>query len=193
MRMSLPLTKFEYSHSREDALHRAATEWGIEREFWDIFGHHHVASGEIEARILGSLGLDVSSLEAVDRARRERFEKHASSLVPGTSVISESQKSFELVLFAGPLPKVMVELTLETGSVSTYNPDPLHIEPVYDLELGHQRWTAYRVPLPAETPLGYHRIRISIDDTWLAEGRVIVCPDRAYLPDHLREAARAAG
>src|SRR6476646_7217240 len=146
MRMSRPLTKFEYSHSREDALHRAATEWGIEREFWDIFGHHHVASGDIEARILGSLSVDVSSEESVDRARRDRFEKHASSLVPGTSVISESEKSFELALLAAPVPSIAVELTLEPGTASTYTPDLRHFRAVRDVELDGQRWTVYRVP-----------------------------------------------
>jgi len=67
--MSRPLIRFEYSTSREDALHRAATEWGVEREFWDIFGHHHVASAETEAKILASLGVDVSSTGRVDAAR----------------------------------------------------------------------------------------------------------------------------
>ena len=193
MRMSRPLTKFEYSRSREDALHRAATEWGIEREFWDIFGHHHVASGDIEARILGSLGVDVSTQESVDRARRERFEKHASSLVPGTSVISESEKSFELALLAAPVPSIAVELTLEPGTASTYTPDSRHFRAVRDVELDGQRWTVYRVPLPESTPLGYHRVRISINGTWLAEGNIIVCPDRAYVPDRLRDGARTAG
>lgn len=193
MRMSRPLKKFEYSHDREDALHKAAIEWGIEREFWDIFGHHHVASADIEARILGSLGVDVSSRESVDAARRQKFDKHASSLVAGTSVISESQKSFELALLAGPVPQVAVQLILENGTPITYEPDPLHLEPVRDLELDDRKWTVYRVPLPGETPLGYHRIRVAINGAWLAEGRAIVCPDRAYLPDHLRDGARAAG
>jgi 4-alpha-glucanotransferase len=191
--MPLPLTKFEYSYNREDALHRAATEWGIEREFWDIFGQHHVASGDIEARILGSLGVNVSSRESVDRARRERFERHAASPVRGTSVISENEKAFEIVLLSGPLPEVTVELTLEAGAVSTYTPDRAHFEPLYELELDGQRWIAYRVPLPAETPLGYHHIRISIHGTCVGEGNIVICPDRAYLPDHLRDGARSAG
>lgn len=191
--MPLPLIKFEYSHNREDALHRAATEWGIEREFWDIFGHHHVASGDIEARILGSLGVDVSSHESVDHARRARFERHAASPVRGTSVISESQKVFELVLISGPLPDVAIELTLEGGSVTAYTPDRGHFEAGRELELDGQRWIAYLVPLPAETPLGYHQIRVSINGAWASAGRIVVCPDRAYLPDHLRDGARSAG
>src|SRR5438270_2082289 len=127
--MSRPLVRFEYSTSREDALHRAATEWGVEREFWDIFGHHHIASAETEARILSSLGVDVNSTEQIDAARRRRFERKAASVVPGTSVISERGMAFELSLLSGELPPVEVELLLEEGTSITYVPDPSHLVP----------------------------------------------------------------
>jgi 4-alpha-glucanotransferase len=183
--MLRPLIRFERSSSREDALHRAATEWGVEREFWDIFGVHHVASADIEARILSSLGVDVSSAESVDAARRRRFEGIGSSLCPGTSVISERERAFELSLFAGELPSIQVELKLEDGSVISYAPAQHRMTPLRDLELENQRWTVYRVPLPDSTPLGYHKLRICIDGNWHSETRVIVCPARAYMPEHL--------
>jgi 4-alpha-glucanotransferase len=191
--MSRPVIKFEYSHSREDALHRAATEWGIEREFWDIFGRHHVASSDIEARILASLGVDVHSQESVDGARRNRFERHATSVVPGTSVVSENSKLVDLTLLAGPVPQLAIELLEERGRSVRYNPDPSRFSAQRDLELDGQRWTVYQIPLPGDTPLGYHRLRVAVNGNWLADGRVIVCPDRAYLPEHIKNGAHSAG
>jgi 4-alpha-glucanotransferase len=191
--MSRPLIRFECSSNHEEALHRAATEWGIEREFWDIFGTHHVASADIEARILSSLGVDVSSAESVDAARRRRFNGIANSLVPGTSVISERDRAFELSLFTGDLPSIQVELALEDGSVVSYVPARDQMIPLRDLEVDHQRWTVYRVPLPESTPLGYHKLRLFINGNCQTEARLIVCPERAYMPKHLGNGTRTGG
>src|ERR1700751_4747408 len=122
--MSFPLIYFEYSTDRDDALHRVAVEWGIEREFYDIFGNHHVASAETEAKVLRSLGVDVSSRASIDLARMRRFENRVASVVPGPSVIAESDKAIELSLFAGELPDVKVQVALEDGRTLEFRHGP---------------------------------------------------------------------
>src|SRR6185437_6382970 len=52
-RMPLSQIKFEHAPSYEDALHKAAVEWGVEREFWDIFGNYHVAPADTGREFLG--------------------------------------------------------------------------------------------------------------------------------------------
>jgi 4-alpha-glucanotransferase len=191
--MSRPLIRFEYSSSHDDALHRAATEWGVEREFWDIFGTHHVASAHTESKILASLGVDVSSKENLDKARRQKFEQQATSLVPGTSVISEQENVFELSLFSGEIPSVQIELVHEDGTNIVYTPHKSCFAPARHLQLDAQQWTVYQVPLPDSTPLGYHTIRIAINGRFQKEARIVVCPEKAYLPEHLKNGERTAG
>jgi 4-alpha-glucanotransferase len=191
--MTLPQVHFDYSASREEALHRAAVEWGIEREFWDIFGHQHIASADTEAKILAALGVDVSTKDSIDRARRSRFERLAASVVSDTSVIAENDKAVFLSLLSGPLPEIQLDLALENGSQLSSNPKQEELTAARTLELDGRQWTVYRVPLHHETPLGYHTLRVTLNREWTKESRVIICPERAYIPHSLANGGRTAG
>ncbi len=191
--MTLPHIIFNYSPTREEALHQAAVEWGIEREFWDIFGRHHVATADTEARILASLKVDISTKESIDEARRKRFERGAASVLADTIVIGEAEKAVEISLLSGDLPDIRFDLRLENGTALSIQPEPAHLKAVKEYVLDGQRWTVYRMPLPFETPLGYHTLRIILNGAWSKEARVILCPERAYIPEHLAANGRTAG
>lgn len=191
--MSLPQIRFEYATSYEDSLHRAATEWGIEREFYDIFGKHHVASADTEAKILASLSMAVSSQEEVDGARRRRFLEEVAVPLKKTSVISEREKQVELSLPAAEKLALKLELQLENGSTVDLESQLAQMTPVRSLELDGQTWVVHRLSLPNQTPLGYHKLRLSINGKQSAESRVIVCPDRAYLPERIQHGGKTTG
>lgn len=191
--MPLPHIKFEYAANYEDSLHRAAAEWGIERQFYDIFGNHHVATADTEARILASLGLAVSSKEAVDSERKRQFLQEAAFPLKKTVVISEREKAVELSLPASEKPDLKLQLQLESGSVADVDCSIEQLVPVRTIELDDKTWIAYRVPLPTNTPLGYHTLHLAINGRPAVDSRVIVCPDRAYIPDALQNGGRTAG
>lgn len=191
--MSLPHIKFEYAASYEDSLHRAAAEWGIEREFYDIFGKHHVATADTEAKILASLGLAVASKEEVDAARRHRFLKETASPLKKTSVISSNEKAVELTLPASERPDFKLQLRWESGGAADLNYSLDQLIPVKSMELDGNTWIAYRLPLPPDTPLGYHSLHLSINGTPAVDSRVIVCPDQAYNPENFQHGGRTAG
>src|SRR5271157_5509394 len=90
--MPLPQIVFEPSNSYEDALHKAAGECGIEREFWDIFGKRHVASAAMESRILAALGLDTSSRKTIEDQRILRFQRRVMLPIQPVSITSEQEK-----------------------------------------------------------------------------------------------------
>ncbi len=52
---------------------------------------------------------------------------------------------------------------------------------------------AKRLALTHKLPLGYHTVRVSVADLPQAEMRLIVTPDRAYLPRFLEDGGRSAG
>jgi 4-alpha-glucanotransferase len=191
--MPLPQIRFEYATNYEDSLHRAASEWGVEREFYDIFGNHHVASATTEAKILASLGLCVSSTEEVDAARRRHFWEQAEPPLQKTAVISERENAVELTLPASEKLEGRLELELEGGATIHLDSSLDRLTPLRNLELDGKTWTVFRLPLPDETPLGYHTFRLLVDGKPAVESRVIVCPDRAYLPQRLEHGGRIAG
>jgi 4-alpha-glucanotransferase len=193
--MPLLQIKFEHASSYEDALHRAAAEWGVEREFWDIFGNYHVAPADTEARILGSLGVDVSSQDTVEEARMRRFQQRAAVL-PNTSVVSENDKAVDISLPATlNAPRIHMELTLEDGRVLSADDKPGQISAAVELQRDGLRWFVYRMPLPGGTPLGYHTMRVSVEGhpSLAAEASLVVCPERAYLPEQFQQGGRTAG
>ena len=192
--MPLPQIVFEPSRSYEDALHKAADEWGIEREFWDIFGKRHVASAAMESRILAALSLDTSSQKTIENERIQRFERRVMLPIQPVSITSEQEKWFILSLAKSyTSAEVEIGITLESGEQLRANHKLSQLKMVGEWLLESRHWCAYLVPLPAEVPLGYHSLRVQIDDPLVAEGRLIVTPERAYLPPRLADGGKCAG
>jgi len=191
--VTMPETKFERSAGYEDALARAARECAIDHEYWDIFHKRHEVPAGTRHRILETLGWDVASAEAVDREREKRFQERAASALPQTIVVSESDKSVPLTLPASSNPAISFEVLLEGGERLAGSLDAAQLRRVCDLSLGDRRWTTYELSLPAEIPLGYHTLKIGIDSEAAGESHLIVCPNRAYLPQQLEDGGRTAG
>jgi len=161
--MASPLLPPQPSRDYAEALSRAAEMWGIERNYWDIFGAQHFASEQVIRTILGSLGLDTGDKESIDAAIRERQERQNAQPLPPTVVItvgsnlSVSAKAQEAV--------ADVHLQLEDGSERRFQSS---------LAEG-------RISLPPDLPLGYHQLTLTIGESrW--GSRLIVCPARAYAP-----------
>lgn len=186
--------RFEPSLNYEDALHRAALSWGIEREFWDIFGQFHVASEETVCRILTSMGVDTSSQESIDRAYNDRLCREWLPVLQPTQVVEEARKEILLAAPADLQGIIDFSLELEQGPIvagsRALSEMPLHAE----IFLQNQQVHSYRFALPENTPLGYHRLRVSIrDSSFSGEGAVIVCPSQAWLSEYPTNGGRTAG
>ena len=192
--MSLSRIRFEPARDFEDAVHRAAVEWGIEREFWDIFGNYHASTVETELRILSSIGVPCSSLDELEQARVNRFQSRVEKLLPITLVIGEHDKAVELAMRADADPHVNFELSLESGGQLSGTWHGPELVPVREMEWQGRVWRIYRIALPAELPLGYHTIRVSTADASNSStSALIICPDRAFVPDDLQPGLRTAG
>ena len=187
----MPQIEFESATSYEDALARAADECGICREYWDIFGKRHEVSVDVCRRFLQALRWDVSNLEGIERERAKRFEP--VSAVPRTLVVSESDKSIPVTIPASSSKEIGFEVLLEDGQRLAGSLESTQLRRVYGLTLGERRWVRYELSLPAEVPLGYHTLRITSDGELAGESHLIVCPNRAYLPDKLASGGRTAG
>ncbi len=189
----MPQIEFERAISYEDALVRAADECGIEREYWDIFHKKHEVTSEVRRGILQALGWDAKSVEAVEQERIRRFVEKSTSALEKTLVISGLDRAVPLTLPASSEGSIHFEIALEDGQRLTGSIERPQLRRTHDTVASGHLWTTYELRLPAELPLGYHTIEVTINDRAVGRSRLIVCPNRAYVPENLAGGGRIAG
>jgi 4-alpha-glucanotransferase len=175
--MASPTAPAQPSADYTDALSRAAELWGIEESYWDIFGTRHFATKQVTQAILQSLGVDTSSTGAIDAAIQVRQEQQNRQPLPSTVVITTGADLPLSIPADAAEAGAEVHIRLEDGS-----------ERVFQTRLAQAR-----LRLPADLPLGYHQIALTIPAHKLdCVSRLIVCPEKAYTPA-AGTAFRAAG
>jgi len=158
-----------------EKLGEAADLWGVERDYWDIFGQRHFASHEVLRAILGSLGVDASTAESLDAAIRDRQAEHTGRLMSSTLVILPGEQVPISIAAKAGGEAASVCIQLEDGTTRSFETE-LHDS---------------RLPLPEDLPLGYHQITLRIAFQEVTS-RLIVCPAKAYAPP-AGSPSRAAG
>jgi 4-alpha-glucanotransferase len=148
-----------------NTLAQAAALWGVEAEYWDIFGERHVASGALLERILKSLGVDTSSEAALQNAVAARKAAEASRLLPHTIVVTQSERRVMIRRPPGTdsMP-VEVSIEIEDGAAVMAQADAG--ESSFDLP---------------DLPLGYYGIT-AVCGGVTTHAALIIGPDRAWQP-----------
>jgi 4-alpha-glucanotransferase len=191
--MAVNETRFEAAVNYDDALWRAAAESDVQSSYWDIFGGQHHASRETLQAILRSLGWDVGTYEIIESQRRSQFLEQVQYIVPITCVVSESDKWVPVAFPSHVEMPISYQILLEDNNMLEGFAHTSQLQPVSTATLDRDHWTQYRLELPAEVPLGYHSLIISIEEQSVRPANLIICPDRAYLPDALAAGGRTAG
>lgn len=178
---------FSPAESFEEALRQASELWGIQDQYWDIFGNHHITPPSVQKHILTSMGVDAGDLRSLNQAIEDRFRGKWCCLAEPTLVVSAKEipvqvpAEFDGILHATFLWEDGSEQVLESSVWAL----PGEREAVFG-------FVRKLLPLPAGTPLGYHTVRLRAG-TMSCESRLIVCPERAYEPDFLLTGSKAAG
>lgn len=177
----------------DEALRRAARAWGIQDEYWDIWGNHHLAEPDVQRSILRSMGFDPDSLETLNAAIRRRAELDWGTLAPATLV---------LPLSGGTVPvsvpdwlqstQLQADFAWENGESVRIQVQLNDLTADGEITVDGQRLTKRLLPLPAGAQLGYHRLQMSAGDI-RTETRLILCPDKAYQPEFLERGGKGAG
>ena len=181
------------SATYDEALDRAAASWGIQPDYWDIWGNHHFAPLETKRAILQSFGVRADSKEGLDNALQERSRAEWLRVAPACLVMSENQRPREfpvhLPVEFGEL-EARIQLKLETGAGETHYVCLSGFPVTAEAEFCGGRYVRKLIPLPKHLPLGYHDLEILVGGT-SACMRLIIAPDQAYLPPGLRAAGVA--
>jgi 4-alpha-glucanotransferase len=164
-----------YTRSLDSALDRAAELWGIEPHFWDIWGTLHVTSPETKRAILRAMGVPVDTEDRLEQAIQSRLHREQTRLVPPCLVLSENQRPRQFPLRADASSQVNIEIRHEDGSIERY---------------GGTGFSLF-APLPESLPLGYYDVTVEVAGRPPESMRLILTPDRAYLPEDLRTAGVA--
>ena len=184
---------FQAAVNYDDALWLAAAESGVDASYYDIFGHQHHASRETLRSILGALGWNVEHFESIEDERKRRFTAELEAGLKRTLVVSESAKWVRLCAPENESFTASYEIQLENGERLAGSSDSSVLEALEIVAFFHRRWRVYKLALPAELPLGYHELNLSIDGRPSSPSHLIVCPDRTYLPEPLQRGGRAGG
>jgi 4-alpha-glucanotransferase len=175
-------------------IEQAARAWGIETDYWDIWGKQHSAAPDLEVAILQSLGVETLSKDSLRLAIEGRSQRRWRSLLaPTIFLTAEEPKEVSLSLPAARAgSRATFHIQTEDGRAIEVNV-ALHEFPAAEaVELNGQQLVSKRVPLPSDLTLGYHQITLEIDGEASGPSRLIVCPSRAFEPDWL-QTGRAAG
>jgi 4-alpha-glucanotransferase len=191
--MGLPQYWFENPSSYDDALSRAASSCSIDLDYWDIFHKQHRTSNEALRSILSSLSWDVSSQESLQAELLRRFDAAIRQTVEKTCVVGEGEKWIELTLPVDASGTLELAIELESRQPMNMRVQVHELEGLRELRTPSASVRIYRLALPHDIPLGYHVLQISLSGARLASVNVIVCPDRAYLPERLAQGGKAAG
>ncbi len=197
--MNIPHRTFKLFDDYRQALEHAAGLCGIEQDYWDIWGNHHVVAPEVQRRILESLGVAAGDLGQLNQSIEQRLWDEWSAPVAPVVVTGESDAPAAVSV---RLPASLADRAIragieyEDGTSSEARHDAAELETTGTAELRGQKFVEKSLPLP-RAPLGYHRLHITFapnaGPNWSGVADLIVAPDRAYQPAELQNGGRRAG
>ena len=187
------VTRYDFpSETLGAALQRTAVAHGVQDVYWDIWGREHRPALSVQKAILASIGVDVSSVDAVDASLREWLSRERVALLPSCVVSSVAEAWLPVAFLAGAGGGTHVTVRLEGGGVLE-RWGRLAELPVFEtLEVEGAVWQRARLRLPEGLPLGYHRASLAANGA-TATCELIHCPDRVFEPAAVAGDRKMAG
>jgi 4-alpha-glucanotransferase/(1->4)-alpha-D-glucan 1-alpha-D-glucosylmutase len=187
------MTDVALERATDTALEKLAALHGIESGYHDVWGHWRAASPETLRAILRSLGVDADNpaqaLAAHERARAAERLPRAIVCRP-----ADLHKGVRLQLPQRALAHTFAWRIVEEDGGSREEPfDPLALPVIEEFAGDTAPVRAFRLPLPADLPAGYHRLEILEGGAPCACAELIVVPATCYLPPAFASGARFWG
>ncbi len=173
----------------------------VDREYWDIWGHQHHASTACQAAILTSLGLDASSAGRLRLSAESLEASRWTRGLPPVVVVSvaEPWPALRLTVPERALPggHVAVTLRLESGRLDSRSHALSSLASIEAHTIAQESYLALSLPLPGVPELGYHDVQALVEGrsgfSRTSKCRLIVAPERAWLPEVLNDGGKMAG
>ena len=180
------------SGAEPEVLERLASAAGIAREWWDLNGGHHVVGDDTRRALLAAMGLPAETTGAARDRLVELAQARELRRLPRMIAAREGIGT-AVAIAAVDEPRRLhaaVRLVREDGTEQVlpfaWNDLPVNVATAADGRQVRQRMLTLP-PLPA----GYHSL--GLDDEGPAPCRVVVSPDRCFLPAELERGERRFG
>jgi 4-alpha-glucanotransferase len=173
----------------------AARLWGIEPEYWDIWGRQHFTSNETKQAIMKGMGVRAESAQSLRESIEARRRKEWTRLAPPCLVVGLQEGAIGLPLHAPAelaLEIARVEIHEEGGAVRSLEIALRDFPESGTAEFDGRRYVRKQIALPGGLPLGYHEVRVRLADARQST-LLIVTPERAYAHAALAGGGKAAG
>lgn len=179
-----------------DALDRLARLHGLGESYYDYKGELHRVSTQTKQALLAAMGVDVGDERAIEIACEAFADSRWTRLLPPVHVVARAAHEPAMLPVAVPdlhAKQIHWSVTLEDGTITTgvADIDALHV--VESSAAAGRTFKRVNVALPADLPLGYHRVTARLDSALTAASLLIVAPDRCYEPDAIASGARTWG
>ncbi len=166
---------------------------GIEPDYWDIWGNHHVVSSEAKRSILGALGIPAADDKAVEAGILAMEELTWRTSLPPVLVVREGEKPQITISVAAEAAetKLTFQIIEEGGAFHAFVFTPRDVQ-LAATRVVDGRTTERRIfELPKTFPLGYHAVRVKeLGDEIL---KLIVAPASCYLPQEVSDGNKKWG
>src|SRR5262249_13851798 len=162
--MPSSVISFSPSLNYEEALSKAADLWGIDRQYWDIWGKKHIASPEGVRAVLESVGVAAGTTEDLDRAVEERLWIEWSRFAPPACELTVEDPAI-IVRIPSDAAGATLGATIrwEDGGSESFELSIDSLEAAGTAHLRGSEFQARRLRLPFKPRLGYHELEISVD------------------------------
>ncbi len=167
----------------DDLLPPLCREFGVDTEYWDIWGRLHHPDQRALLAILSSSGLDTRSPEHLAASAKARERARATRPLDEVTVVSMGAEAPTVALRAPSGARLELVLRWEDGFTARQS------------SVAGDGQTELALPKPLR--LGYHDLELTVmapdAATKSVSSRLIVVPERAWQPPVLAGAGRAAG
>ncbi len=180
------------SETFEQLLDRAASLYGIEPYFWDIWGHKHEITLEAKQALLRARGVAAGSAAEIEQSLARRARAEWQQLLPPAVVVTIAAETELPLNVAANCPDTVARVAIhrEDGGEMTFDLQLADLPVSESAEIDGRTWVRKLGRLPVSLPLGYHQVRAAIGSAQ-AETRYIVTPERAW-NDHMPGPGRRA-
>ncbi|MBK8175188.1 MAG: 4-alpha-glucanotransferase [Rhodospirillales bacterium] len=160
---------------------------GVETDYWDIWGNHHLVGEDAQRSILAALGFPAQTRQETAQSIQWLEEREWRRPLPPVLVARVGEAiSIPLSLPAARAEwPVALEIIDESGAQYELIVRPGEQRAVDRRLIDGGEVLRYAVPLKQTLPLGYHTVRIAGQPT--QQLRLIIAPNKCYLPEPIAD------
>ena len=178
----------------EKLLALAASSFGIDAGYWDVWGEYHATSVETQQAILRALGVDADTADGLKRSLADLERRRRKRLLPPAVVALEGEPvALSVSVPAEALGQTArFQVRRENGECADIDVPLETASRTQPIELDGRTWVCVPVSLKVKLPLGYHEISVKAGGEE-SMTRYIVAPARAWTDPKPGRGGRTAG